>query len=988
MLDPTFEAGSAAMGASPDVLEQCESGLAGVGRDVPLVVSCESGTAFFNEFEILLCNIRGFISHRAELDGRLQLVTSAPAMVCLNETFLDDSILDDQLWLSGYKLVSRRDRNDGRSGGGIACFAAVSIAQQVVLNEHSHNCERSWHIIHSDIGPILSGIWYRPPVPGEIVSIVECEAEWRRLSASCVATILVGDMNVHHIRWLRHSSSVSVEGTSLLRMCTACGLRQLVRSPTRDEYLLDLVISDLAASNISVLPKIADHNLVRATFNIGVPACEIVHREVFLYAKAPWEDVRKDIASFDWDPMDAMDVDEAERYFHHNVYNILVKHIPRRRIAERKSKHPWINARCLDAISAKNAASERDDFQVVCARCSEILFEEYLAYVQSMRDKLLGQKRGSKQWWKISNDIMDKQSKCATVPALKTDGGWAHDAESKANVLAKTFAAKWVLPIPDVNHYTFSAPIHVIDSFVPIRIGPVTRALAKVDADSGTGPDGLASRVIKLCAPQLSFAVSKLIRRIVALGFWPTAWIIHWLMPLHKRNSMSDGENYRAINLTSQISKIVERFLSSFFAPQLALRAFGPSQFAYRKLHGARDAVLLYVLSWISALNDGKRIGMYCSDVQGAFDRVDAKVLMRKLQSFGINAKLLAVIESWLRDRSGFVIVGGRKSQRMTLRNMVFQGTVWGSTLWNAFFGDCVCAIHDCDFEVVIYADDCNAFRGFPLCMSNGAILDELHEVQCRLHTWGRANRVIFDAGKEQMMIISTVNPLGGPAKILGVDFDNRLVMGVAVHKCATKASWKCKSLLRVQRFYGIVDMVLLFKAHVLSYIEYRTAGVHFASSSVLREIDEVQDRFVRQIGLTEEDAFMSFNLLPLCVRRDISILGVIHRAALGLGPPQLWQFFRRDLTTPTRESRRARHGLQLVEWPRSRDLDVMRRSALGSIRVYNLLPPVVVAERDVKGFQSSLTNLIRDRVVARDGRWKVVLSPRHAVFQFHPLVS
>ena len=128
-----------------------------------------------------MCNIRGLISHRAELDGRLQLMTSAPAMVCLNETFLDDSILDDQLWLSGYKLVSRRDRNDGRSGGGIACFAAVSIAQQVVLNEHSHNCERSWHIIHLDIGPISSGIWYRPPVPGEIVSIVECEAEFAKI---------------------------------------------------------------------------------------------------------------------------------------------------------------------------------------------------------------------------------------------------------------------------------------------------------------------------------------------------------------------------------------------------------------------------------------------------------------------------------------------------------------------------------------------------------------------------------------------------------------------------------------------------------------------------------------------------------------------------------------------------------------------------------------------------------------------------------------
>ncbi len=71
----------------------------------------------------------------------------------------------------------------------------------------------------------------------------------------------------------------------------------------------------------------------------------------------------------------------------------------------------------------------------------------------------------------------------------------------------------------------------------------------------------------------------------------------------------------------------------------------------------------------------------------------------------------------------------------------------------------------------------------------------------------------------------------------------------------------------------------MLFKSHVLSYIEYRTARVHFASTNVLNELDDVQTRFVRQLDLDEVSAFMSLNLAPLCVRRDISILGVIHRA-------------------------------------------------------------------------------------------------------------
>ena len=94
-----------------------------------------------------------------------------------------------------------------------------------------------------------------------------------------------------------------------------------------------------------------------------------------------------------------------------------------------------------------------------------------------------------------------------------------------------------------------------------------------------------------------------------------------------------------------------------------------------------------------------------------------------------------------------------------------------------------------------------------------------------------------------------------------------------AVRTCAKKAAWKTKSLLRARCFYNIVDMLLLFKSNVLSYIDYRTAVVHFASTSVLRELDDVQTRFLGQFVLTEESALMNFNLAPLATRRDIAIL-------------------------------------------------------------------------------------------------------------------
>ena len=144
----------------------------------------------------------------------------------------------------------------------------------------------------------------------------------------------------------------------------------------------------------------------------------------------------------------------------------------------------------------------------------------------------------------------------------------------------------------------------------------------------------------------------------------------------------------------------------------------------------------------------------------------------------------------------------------------------------------------------------------------------------------------------------------------------------------------------------------------------------------------------MNQLEISDVDAFMQFNLAPLCVRRDIGILGMVHRAALRMGPPLLWQYFRVNLFATAPAHRRPRHDMQLVECPAMRDLEIMRRSAFGAIRVYNLLPQLVVNTRTVSSFQTQLTNLVRARVHGLDERWKLLLSPRWPFFDQHPIVS
>lgn len=137
--------------------------------------------------------------------------------------------------LSGYKQVSRVDRRVGRPvRGGIALFVRDSFAQNVVHIGDYPVDERSRHIIHCVCGPVLLCLWYRSPNRNEVQSIQRFEHELEMYSRDTVATIAMGDMNVHNAEWRRFSSGSSRRGTELEALCCTHGLKQHVKQPTRD----------------------------------------------------------------------------------------------------------------------------------------------------------------------------------------------------------------------------------------------------------------------------------------------------------------------------------------------------------------------------------------------------------------------------------------------------------------------------------------------------------------------------------------------------------------------------------------------------------------------------------------------------------------------------------------------------------------------------------------------------------------------------------
>jgi hypothetical protein len=203
---------------------------------------------------------------------------------------------------------------------------------------------------------------------------------------------------------------------------------------------------------------------------------------------------------------------------------------------------------------------------------------------------------------------------------------------------------------------------------------------------------------------------------------------------------------------------------------------------------------------------------------------------------------------------------------------------------------------------------------------------------------------------------------------LLGVVFfDCQLDMQNAIKSLAGKVKWKIVMLLRSRRSFSTEDLVTKYKQQILSYIEYRSAAIYHATCTALSRIDKMQDNFLRELGITRESALMEFNLAPLAMRRDIALLGLLHRSALGDGPAQFREFFKR------RQSSYRLEDPFVSQHPSP----LMKRSIWGLVSVYNTLGGALQCAA-VKDFQGMLQSRAK-RVVAGSlvADWETLYSPR-----------
>ena len=151
------------------------------------------------------------------------------------------------------------------------------------------------------MGPVLFGIWYRPPAYGEILSIISLTKELADNGFQKMGTILCGDFNVHHQGWLSPSNRTTPEGKCLFDICCTHQFRECTKVPTRKKHLLDLTLTNVEECvTCKVVGGVSDHQMVVCKMDLPLFSDSGVYRECYYYNKANWSKLNYLFENTDW----------------------------------------------------------------------------------------------------------------------------------------------------------------------------------------------------------------------------------------------------------------------------------------------------------------------------------------------------------------------------------------------------------------------------------------------------------------------------------------------------------------------------------------------------------------------------------------------------------------------------------------------------------------------------------------------------------------
>ena len=217
----------------------------------------------------------------------------------------------------------------------------------------------------------------------------------------------------------------------------------------------------------------------------------------------------------------------------------------------------------------------------------------------------------------------------------------------------------------------------------------IRKAIKQLKAAKSAGPDHLINEFYIHAVDVITPYLDTLFNNIFKSGLFPNVWSDGHVIPLHKKGSKSDVQNYRGITLLSTLGKLFTRILNNRLTEWAEdNHVYIEAQAGFRKGFSTVDN--LFVLHGLITkfLNHGKKL--YCAflDYKKAFDYVERNCLWIKLLNLGIHGHMLNIIKGMYGTVKSQVKLNNCLSESFECRLGVRQGECLSPFLFAMYVND------------------------------------------------------------------------------------------------------------------------------------------------------------------------------------------------------------------------------------------------------------------------------------------------------------
>lgn len=902
---------------------------------------------------VFYCNVQGLIPfgelgdanptlHSTKIHELNHFIyVNKPDIVVYNETWLKDSIHDSEIISTDDYKVFRLDRSSFThppdplnsrkfrvNGGGVLiaikhCLDIESKIIPVKCRAEILSIELSDKLGRKSI---LSSFYRVGTLGNDNHDRVKQYLHNIRRRRRVQSISLVGDLNMPQVRWDQGFSSVPIE-QAFIDTFNDLSLQQLVTEPTHYRgNILDVILADKPeiVSGLIVDSKHgicgSDHYAMRFNIRLNTKKKKSTKRKIYSFKRANWTNLNNALNSENWEHLlRGKPVDEAWSVFNTKLTSHCNSHIPKISVSD-EFQPPWFDSDVFDLCRKKERL--HDEWKQSTDRNPN----KYLKFSKARRDfkNLVDAKLDAnfedddnrnlinKKFW----SFVKSKSNAHRIPeTVSYDGCLRSDPQGQCELFNRYFNEQFTESSDYDINIDFSS-----DRFfqVDFDICKIKGLLENIDPNKAQGADNIHGKILKYCSGSLSKPLAILFEASYKTGSIPADWKMANVVPIHKKGSKTEVNNYRPISLTSIIMKIYEKVIRDELLSRCE-HLIDPRQHGFMNRKSCTTQLVNFCDSLALSLNDNVRTDIIYFDFQKAFDSVNHDIILSKLkEQYNIDGSLLRFFKCYLENRYQRVVIGNKMSTPCQVRSGVPQGSILGPTLFILFLNDITDDLSP-ETNISMYADDTKIWRRIRSQDDHWLLQRDISSLQ----NWARFNKMMFHPSKSHVLSITRAHSMNRNVnfvysinetaieytdieKDLGVHINNKLDWS---HHCDTiysKASQRLGLLKRTCYFTKNTNKRRAFYlSQVRSHFEHCTIIWRPHSETTVEKLESIQKRGLKWIlndmylSLRDKNRYFlackELNILPLSVRFDYKDILFFHNIFYDMSvvkfPPYLQRF-------------------------------------------------------------------------------------------------